>query len=186
MRIGFVGAGATGKSTSLNLLPDLGLEKVRSVVRSVFQEEGLKEADQLTMTGDERWKLQKKIFDRKIEQDFRNKETAFIAERTLLDHMFYCFFRAAEVIDDNVSRTMELLTKENLEQYDLLLYFPSGLFAVEDDGMRQNGLAYQSIQDAAMRGYLHKYGIPYVEVPIGSPADRAAFILAQIMKLKEG
>ena len=69
MKIGFIGTGGTGKTSTIKQLGDLGLPLLESVSRAVFKEWGWKEEDQRKATPELVWKFQKTIFDRKLIQE---------------------------------------------------------------------------------------------------------------------
>lgn len=173
MKIGFIGAGGTGKTTILDLLPD-NYKKIRSVMRETFAEMGWTEKDLPSKTPAEVWKFQKLCFDKKILQD--QKETEGVAERTLLDHLMYCIYYCSDQMDDNVVTAMMLLTRENMATYDVLFYFPAGIFQPDDDGLRRQGRAYQHLQDAIIIGLIKKLGVDVAIVTGKSVESRMSFI----------
>lgn len=179
MKIGMIGTGSTGKTTTLNLLGDnpSGFDKMGSVVRETFKEWHWKEEDQLTASPEEVWRFQKTCFDRKVQKDLDWQKKNFIAERSLLDHLMYCYYRCAHVIPDSVAETMFLLTKENLQKYDLLLFFPyTAAYEVPDDGLRQSGRAYRTVTDAILRGLIRKMKLEVSEIPEGTPEGRVDYV----------
>lgn len=173
MKLGMIGAGGTGKTTTLDLL-NTSLPKIRSVMRETFQEFGWTELTLKGVDPSEVWRFQKTCFDKKIVQD--QSFTEGIAERTLLDHLMYCYYYCCHQMDDNVARAMEALTLENMGKYDLLIYFPVGVFKPADDGLRQNGFAYQLLQDAIIRGLLNRMQLRYVTVGHHSVDERVQSI----------
>ena len=58
-------------------------------------------------------------------------------------------------------------------KYDLVLYLPSGQFAIEDDGVRTTDLEFQQAIDERFRDILEKHKIPFVRI-VGSPEERLA------------
>lgn len=183
MRVGMIGTGATGKTTTLNLLGNnpSGFEKMGSVMRETFEEWHWKEADQLTALPEEVWRFQKTCFDRKIQKDLDWQGRNFIAERTLLDHLMYCYYRCAHLIPDSVAETMFLLTKENMQRYDLLLFFPyTSTYEIPDDGLRQPGRAYRTVTDAILRGFIRKLKLKTLEIPEGTPLERVSLVRSAI------
>lgn len=184
MKIGFIGTGGTGKTATLRLLGDdpPGLEKMGSVMRETFEEFHWTEESQLTATPEDVWRFQKTCFDRKIEKDLAWQNKSYVAERTLLDHLMYCFYRAAHIIPDPVARTMELLTKENMQRYDLLFFFPfNAAYEIPDDGLRQPGHAYRVVTDAILRGFIRRMDLNVWKVPDGTPEHRAGLVRSAII-----
>lgn len=174
MKIGFIGTGGTGKTSTIQQLGDLGLPLLESVSRAVFKEWGWKEEDQRKATPEQVWQFQKTIFDRKLLQE-KGLEN-FLSDRTLLDHLTYCFLRAGRGVAEPAAREMLALTKNNLTTYDFLFFFPNGLFDPGDDGMREQDYVYGVLADATMRGLLNRFGQSYLTVPMGTVDERADFI----------
>jgi predicted ATPase len=174
MKIGFIGTGGTGKTSTIKQLGDLGLPLLESVSRAVFKEWGWKEEDQRNATPELVWKFQKTIFDRKLLQEEGLEH--FFSDRTLLDHLTYCFLRAGRGVAERAAREMLVLTKNNLATYDFLFFFPNGLFDPGDDGMREQDYVYGVLADATMQGLLNRFGQSYLTVPMGTVEERADFI----------
>ena len=175
MKIGFIGTGGTGKTTTVNLLTDLtetlNLPYVKSTPRGVFQEFGIVETDQAKLSLDMVWKIQRRMFDLKLEMDRQYPNGIF--DRTSIDHLAYCYYRAAGAMPDDVAENMEKSVVENMAQYDLVCYFPMLPFD-GNDGLRETGYAYRATIDAIMLGLLHKFAIPYHIVAPGTPEERAS------------
>jgi len=182
MRIGCIGTGGTGKTTTLRLLePYTEFPYQPGVMRGVFKEQNVPaEANQHKMSAIDRWRLQKAGFDKKIAQDDANPVGLF--DRTLLDHMIYCMIWAWERITDNTCKSMLLLTRENLEAYDLLFYFPLYDWDVPDDGMRENRYASRLAWDLMARSFLADVKIGPIIMPNDTPQARAEFMLGEIQK----
>lgn len=186
MKIGFVGAGGTGKTTTVKLIENFIPETYfPSVLRKIFAEEGITEAQQRHMSKHDKWRLQKKFFDAKVQQDHEQPNGLF--DRTLLDHVAYCLFRCDDAIADTTLKSMLIVTEENMRKYDLLFYFPLyGTWEVPADGLRENHLAYQSAIDLLMQGLLVKFGLRYIRVPDGAPDQRAQAVLKSIQEVRVG
>lgn len=189
MKIGFIGAGGTGKTTVLHLVADrLGLKPLPSVVRGVFEEFGVKqEAEQLTWTTERKWELQKAIFDRRLRVE-SEYSAGFISDRTILDHLNYCYIRAAEAMTDDNSINLENQVINNLADYTALIFFPAGQFIPAGDGFRQEGRAYQTLQDCFLRGFLCRHRIQHHVMHPGTPELRACEVCehVRIAKLWRG
>lgn len=174
MKIGFTGTGGTGKTTTAKLLEKrLGLALQPSVVRGIFESKQLTERSLLSMSQVEAWSLQQEIFAAKLKQD---KETfRGIFDRTLIDHMAYCFYRSGSVIPDGVVNGLLKEMNESLKLYDFLFYFPI-TFTPPPDGFRQEGLAYRHTVDWMIRGLLHRSCAKYSIIGGGSPEERAQVV----------
>lgn len=175
MKIGFIGAGGTGKTTVATALAEkLGLNYHQSVPRSVFQARGLTEADQRSMTPAQIWDLQKAIFEAKIEQDEVYRSGVF--DRTLLDHLAYCIYRCADSIPAKEMEKMQEAMYDNIRSYTLLAYFPLFNWGGSADGFREDKFSYQVAIDTIMNGLLHLYGVKYVSMRDEVPEDRIKFL----------
>lgn len=159
VRIGFTGAGGTGKSTLAQYISEKwGLPFHPSVSRQVFKEMGIEcEADQNGASPALLYKLQMKIFQRKCEQDKNVRHG--VLDRTLLDHFVYSCFRCFEILTAEEVNALEQLVIENLTQYNAIFYCPFGQFTPPPDGMRDTRPAYHNIIDLAVRGFLQKHPI---------------------------
>jgi AAA domain len=166
MRIGISGAGATGKSTVMQMVAaELGIPMLPSVVRGVFARHGLNEKDQLNMLPSEAWELQREIFEARIAAEHATPN--FISDRTLVDHMAYCLFRASGAIPDEASDSYMAIMHESLKTYDAVFFLsPIATITRKRDGFRQNGKAYEIAMDILMRG-LYDY-IQYYPHPVRS------------------
>jgi len=187
MKIGCAGAGGTGKTTVLKLLAKSLHEPVLpSVVRGVFKEFGIKsEDDQLGKDSEFLWTLQRVILERKLERDLVTPE--FVCDRTPLDHWVYCLFRC----NAHLSGTEEFAYWENeirdaLRGYDVIFYFPTGLFTPGDDGMRVQSAAYHAMIDSMLRGYLERWRVPYFPMNFEGPPLRADVMMSEITRLRVG
>jgi len=183
LKVGCIGTGATGKTTTLKLLePRVKEAYVPGVMRQVLQELSVgSEGAQRDMSDELTWRLQKTGFDRKIEQDRNHKHGLF--DRTLLDHFVYCMLWARSSIDDSTCKSMMILVKENLESYDRLFYFPICEWSAPLDPIRENSYASRIAWDFMARGLLEDLGFMnrYDEVPDDEPTSRAAY-LALLMR----
>lgn len=178
MKIGFTGAGGTGKTTALALItPTLGLPILPSPARAVFARWGITEADQEAMTVEDKIKLQTEIYEARLQQE----ETIphFISDRTLLDNYSYHLFRCYQGISDEDLATYRDRTVANMKTYDLVFYFPL-LSNVEADGFRYSNISYQTMIDSMVFSFLTKNKIPYLEVIDGDAATKSAWIKQQI------
>lgn len=158
MKIGFIGAGGTGKTTVINELKDLGYPLFPSVARSVFKARGITEADQWKMSPLELWDLQKTIFQARINVESQMGDD-YIADRTLLDNYCYCLNWCDQALKDEDIEWIEEHVIESLKTYDLLFYFPVEEFYQQNDGFRIESKAYAYKTDALMRGLIERLDI---------------------------
>lgn len=181
-RIGFTGAGGTGKTTVLNVL-DLneyvrGLPRLSSPTRAVFARWGITEADQESMTPDDKLRLQMEIFSERVSAEERVGDT-FLSDRTLLDNYAYCLFRNYERLDRHSLELLESQVQANLKLYTHIFYFPI-LFDPPSDGFRQVGFAYNRCIDSIIQSFLTRNRVASFVVPMGTPEERARFVLNRI------
>lgn len=176
MKIGFTGAGGTGKSTVLeHLLSDAKFTQcppvLRSTTRQVYERWGIDEAAQERMTPEDRYRLQNDIFENRLANE-QNYKDGFISDRTLLCNYAYCVFRNYTMIGNEEFAALEGKVAANLMAYDVLIYFPM-YFTPAPDGMRQDGNAYNASIDGLIFRFLNKHSIPHTTLQMGSPQDRA-------------
>lgn len=177
IKIGFIGTGGTGKTTTAIELEKFIQEKYfPGVMRGVLEVRGLTELSINGMLGEAIFRLQKTGFDAKMNQD--GKEPRGIFDRTLLDHFGYCLFRCSPFIDDSVCKSMMILVKENLTKYDLLFYFPMYEWTLQGDGFRDDSYANRLTHDIIIRGLIKEMHCEIYTVPDIRVEDRIRFILS--------
>lgn len=179
VRIGFTGAGGTGKTTTLELVKEeCGLPPLPSTTRAVFAAFGVeREEDQDSMTPTERRRLQDAVFAARLAKE--SEMPSFVSDRTLLDNYAYSLVRCSSTYTDDDVERIEGIVGKNLERYDALFYFPI-TFKPPKDGMRQGGMALGRLIDSVVKDFLSRKEIFYVEVPSGEPSVRSAFVLRAI------
>jgi hypothetical protein len=172
LKIGFIGAGGTGKST---LAAKLDIPFVPSVMRSVLAEHSVveKSFDDIESTAQRKtiWEIQKAGFDRKVQQDLSPHG---VFDRTLLDHYGYCLLHAAAAIPNSVAMSMEQLVRINLKHYDHIFYVPLPAWIPVPDGVRIDRLSHRYATDALFLGLLERTGVPYWTVDNSLPAEEMA------------
>lgn len=173
IRIKLTGAGGTGKTTTAKLIAErLNLPFIPSVARAVFEAWGWTEERQRTATPEERWNLQKAIFDAKLEQESKIKEG--VSDRSVLDHLVYTAYRCSDHMSRSILEAYEELTIENLQK-DLVIFAPVYDWMPANDGVRENNRTYQFVQDLMFRGFLDKHHVTYFTLPNKSPEERATW-----------
>jgi hypothetical protein len=181
VRVGFTGAGATGKSTVIReiaLLSDCP-PILTSVARGVFAERGLSsESQQDAMTPAERWDLQMEIFDRQFALE--RSCDSYVTERTSLCRLAYCVFRNGTAMSDGDWERLSGEVESDMRSYDAVFYFPVAPFNVVDDGFRQGGRAYNWCLDSMIRSFLIDREIPFVDVGRTSVEERVSMIASAI------
>jgi predicted ATPase len=179
--IGFTGAGGTGKTTTAVAVADqLGVVRMGSAARAIYEKRSLTEATVLEMRPVEQWQLQKDIFYKKVEQD--DLAENYVADRTILDHWAYCLLYCASHVEARDFRLMEKLVQKHMRfTYSHIFYFPTGYFEPESDGVRNDSKAWQGAIDGLIIGYLHKWKIPFTTADQTNGAvKRAEFVVGKI------
>lgn len=183
MKIGFLGVGGTGKSTTLDLLDELGLPRLESVSRKIFKKHGLTEQSLYDQPVDVCLRIQREIFEEKLKSDYNFHHG--LTERTLLDTYCYMLMWCHRGMSNHLVKSLEMVTEENLKQYNMLFLFPIKHHHKPSDGFRASGLAQSYIIEALLVGNLKKFGFPYFEVPPGCPDERANFVEFEIKRIQK-
>ena len=164
MKIAIIGAQGVGKTTLAEQInkdyPDL---KILPEAARLAKEIGYA-LDKTATIETEFWLIMKQI-------ELENGESEWVADRSCIDLLAYIHHLFPEE-----SALIEFATKTlvpEFHNYDLVLYLPSGQFAIEDDGLRLTDLKFQQAIDWRIRDVLEKHKIPFVKI-IGSPKERLA------------
>jgi len=164
MKIAITGAQGVGKTTlarqinkhhsDFKILP----EAARLAVEAGYN------LDQTATTETELWLIAKQI-------DLESIKSNWVADRSCIDLLAYIHY-----LFSKESSLIEFATKTlvpRFSKYDLVLYLPSGQFAIEDDGLRSTDMKFQQAIDERIRDILEKHKIPFVRI-VGSPEERLA------------
>lgn len=182
MKIGFVGAGGTGKTTVAKLLAECtGLPFIPSPSRGVFEKHGVKtEDDQLRMSAQQRLDLQMDIFHAIDKQVFETEEGIF--DRTHVDNYYMLLFRCHDIVGGNIVRHLGERAFEGLETFTHIWYAPIyyGKEWQIDDGMRTQSLAARRMMDFFIRGFLSSRR-PHFILDDESPEARVKTICLNMM-----
>ena len=176
LKIGFIGAGGTGKTSVAKLLESQLSEPFRpSIVRATMEGLGINhESDQNHLTEEQRYRIQLAIFEAKLKQDKEHQYGLF--DRTPIDHLAYCMHRCANVIPDDDWCLMLTQAQDAIRRYDLIFFFPYYHWGVPTDGFRQEGLAYKTKIELLQRALLNDLGIDFIELTNVAPEDRAIYV----------
>lgn len=180
-RVGFIGAGGTGKTTTATFVSEITeLPLVKSASRTVYEAMDLTEGKVAAMTPAEQLQLQLTIFDHKIELD---QQYSFIADRTILDHYAYCLaYCGSHMSNKTFLQFEEQVRTLMLSTYSQLFFFPWGYWEAKSDGIRQDLKGWQSLIDAIMVGYIVRWGLDNV-IWVDQTKDidyRNEFVLAAV------
>lgn len=186
LRIGFMGAGGVGKTTTRDFLVEkLDLPTFESASRIIYTEEGLsEEIVQVEFSNEEKLDLQRKIFDKKVEQD---QAFSYITDRTVLDHYAYCLAYCGGFMSNEIYEQFEEKVRTLMHStYTHIFYFPWGYWEAGSDGVRQDRKSWQSQIDALIMGYTVRWGLPVIEVPQVRGEDfRNEWVLEHIVGKRE-
>jgi nicotinamide riboside kinase len=169
MRIAITGAQGVGKTTLAGQInkeyPDLKIlpEAARLAIEAGYH------LDETATVETEHWLIAKQL-------ELESGEEKWVADRCGIDLLAYIQHLFSEESELIKFATETLVPR--FSNYDLVLYLPSGEFAIEDDGVRMTDLKFQQTIDAQVRNILEKHNIPFVKI-IGTPEER----LAQVKKL---
>ena len=161
MKIGFCGAGGTGKSS---LAPELAkrmdLPLIKSPSRAMFKKHKIETEDaQNEMSSQDRWALQLDIFKAIDEQYKTEKEGVF--ERTHLDNFFYALHQCYEIMDKNDVKFFARTTHLGLASLDYIIHTPLYDWGDISDGMRTASYASRTLADAFIRNFLNEHQFRY-------------------------
>lgn len=177
MRIGFTGAGSTGKTTTLNHLVEHHLSDIPvlpSSNRSVYKKWNLTEVDQENMTFQQKLELQEDIYEARFESEEAYKESGFISDRTVLDNFCYQQIRCYDAMNQEMLDRKRDEIKVNMMKYDLICYFPV-TFRPSDDEIRYGNPVFQNMMDNFVFAELHKMNLwdKTLVVKTGTVEERA-------------
>jgi len=164
MKIAITGAQGVGKTTLAKQInkhyPDF---KILPEAARLAKEAGYN-LDQTATTETEHWLIAKQV-------ELEKEEGKWVADRCGIDLLAYIHHLFSEE-----SSLIEFATKTlapRFSEYDLVLYLPSGQFAIEDDGVRTTDVKFQQAIDKRVRDILEKHKIPFIKI-VGSPEERLA------------
>ncbi len=166
MKIAITGAQGVGKTTLAKQInrdfPDF---KILPEAARLAKEAGYN-LDQTATIETEFWLITKQI-------ELESEGGKWVADRCGIDLLAYIhhLFPQESALIEFAQKTLV----PRFENYDLVLYLPSGEFPIENDGLRATDLKFQQDIDQKVRDILRKHKIPFVEV-VGSPKERLAKI----------
>ncbi|HTE48681.1 MAG TPA: ATP-binding protein [Candidatus Paceibacterota bacterium] len=164
MKIVITGAQGVGKTTITRQInkdyPDF---KILPEAARLAIEAGYK-LDQTATAETELWLIAKQI-------ELESTEGKWVADRCGIDLLAYI-----EHLFPQESALIEFATEilvPRFNKYDLVLYLPSGQFAIKDDGVRSTDIKFQEAIDERVRNILDRHKISFVRI-VGSPPERLA------------
>jgi len=184
MRIGFVGVGGTGKTTTLQTVNEfLELPVLSSVARLVWKDFGITEKDMIDNRDYEfALRIQRAIFDKRLKAEAEMDD--FISDRTLLDTYCYMLMWCHQSMSDSVAKSLFVVTLENMKKYDEVFYFPLESFRMTDESaslnVRAPGAAQGLMLDSLIKGMLTKVFPRYFTVRGVTLSDRSDYIKTEM------
>lgn len=164
MKIAIIGAQGVGKTTLAKQInkeyPDF---KILPEAARLAMEAGYK-LDQTATTETEVWLIRKQL-------ELEGADSKWVADRCGIDLLAYI-----QHLFPHETALIEFATKTlvpRFSNYNLVLYLPSGQFAIEDDGVRMTDVQFQQVIDERIRKVLDTHKIPFIEIA-GSPEERLA------------
>ncbi|MFA6520151.1 MAG: ATP-binding protein [Candidatus Paceibacterota bacterium] len=162
MKIAIVGAQGVGKTTLATQInkhyPDF---KILPEAARLAKEAGYA-LDETATTETELWLIAKQI-------ELETRDNKWVADRCAIDLLAYIhhLFSEEESLIEYATKTLV----PRFNDYNLVVYLPSGQFPIEDDGLRMTDEKFQQDIDKKIRDILEKHKIPHVQI-IGSPEER--------------
>jgi len=187
VRIGFTGAGGTGKTTSAEYIAkELNLPTFKSASRLVYESKGLTEEKVFNeFSNNQKLALQMEIFETKIKLD---NAFSYVTDRTLLDHYAYCLaYCGGFMTNEQFQKFDEKVQIAMRSTYTHIFYFPWGFWfnppdKGQGDRVRRDLMSWQSQIDSIILGHLNRWSIPAIVVPqTQGPEVRNKFIKKMIL-----
>ncbi len=162
MKIAITGAQGVGKTTlAQQINRDYPKFKILPEAARLAQKAGYK-LDHTATVETELWLINKQI-------ELESGEDNWVADRCGIDLLAYIQYLFSH------EKSLALFAIEKLvpkfSNYDLVIYLPSGEFAIEEDGVRTTDLKFQKEIDNQILNILEKYKIPFIKI-VGSPKER--------------
>lgn len=173
MRIEFIGAQGTGKTTIVNLLKEYGIPIIDGVVRDLVNTYNIPINEKGSANS------QETIF-RCYKNIFENKYADYISTRSLFDVVAYTQYLYLKSGDDHDLRDEVLTQVQELRDYlsfnkDVIyIYFPIE-FELEGDGVRSVNKEYQKEIDHIITNLLKSTKVKYYTIH-GSVEERMKFV----------
>jgi nicotinamide riboside kinase len=162
MKIVIIGAQGVGKTTLAGQInkhyPDF---KILPEAARLAKEAGYN-LDHTATIETEHWLIAKQI-------ELESGEGKWVADRCGIDLLAYIehLFSDEDSLIEHATKTLV----PRFGHYDVVLYLPSGEFAIEDDGLRSTDVKFQKAIDERIRHILERHKIPFIKI-VGSPEDR--------------
>jgi nicotinamide riboside kinase len=162
MKITIIGAQGVGKTTLAQQINKNYPEfKILPEAARLAQKAGYK-LDHTATVDTELWLINKQI-------ELESGEDNWVADRSGIDLLAYIQYLFSQEYSLIEFATKTLVPR--FSNYDLVIYLPSGEFAIEDDGLRTTDIKFQKDIDDKIKDILEKNKIQFVKI-VGSPEER--------------
>lgn len=165
MKIAIIGAQGVGKTTlTKQINQDNPIYKILPEAARLAIEAGYR-LDETATIETEHWLIAKQV---ELES---TDDSMWVADRSCIDLLAYInhLFSHESALLEFAEKTLV----PRFSNYDLVLYLPSGEFAIEDDGVRTTDIEFQQAIDQRIRDILEKHQVPFIKI-VGSPEERLA------------
>jgi len=188
MKITFVGAHGTGKTTLSNEVVDRladidpsvqATPEVPRVICESAGDPGFFRRSKNTLIKQMALLVGQPVY----EADGSRNSDLLICDRSILDHWSYTlYFYEEELSESAIGQALDALVKKHCSTYEQIFYLPIE-FPVEADGIREEESEFQSAIDSEIRSLLERYDLRFTAVN-GSVEERTEQVLAQVSSIR--
>lgn len=157
MRVAFIGAHGTGKTSLVDAIAKLmGLPVIKEQAREVATEWGYTPA---TIPAAHLWDYQKEVVLRQVGKERAYDTCGFVSDRSVVDNMAY-FKLLAEANNWPSERHgfYQSMFYERIDRYDMLIHIPI-MFPLVDDGQRHTDPTFQLEVDRLIRHLIQVHNL---------------------------
>lgn len=182
MKIAFTGASSTGKT---------------SVAQSFFESDANRILGYSVINVDSRWLLSSlglglannisscdyRIFQTMyISQKLFTEKAAdhYITARSFADCLAYWRMHCANTATSSEDKLIEALCRNMISRYDQHFFFPTGFFALQQDGFRHTGEEYHSQFEETLLDILNTEDVQFIRMPPAGITERVEFLVGHL------
>jgi nicotinamide riboside kinase len=185
LKIAFIGAPSTGKSTlSARVAQELYLPHIEEQVPYAMADVGLNKDDIIHASGEQIVRFQKAMVEstRLSELPFCN----FVADSALLEVLMYVLYFCLKHMPLEEAMAMYEYVMEYSRKYDIIFFLPGGAIPIVDNGFRNTHPLMNMAYDAILRrliGNARKRGVNIKTVAATELNHRVSFVLDEVKRL---